>query len=81
MEKLRKLSPRECARVQGFPDSFKINPSLNQSYKQFGNSVAVNVLKAIIKKIYAKEIFSSKEKAYNKANVLRCNKTAPMMVT
>ncbi len=45
---VRKLSPRECARVQGFPDTFKINSSLTQAYKQFGNSVAVHVLKAII---------------------------------
>lgn len=48
---LRKLSPRECARVQGFPDSFKIDTNQGQAYKQFGNSVAVNVLKEIIKEI------------------------------
>ncbi len=48
---LRKLSPRECARVQGFPDSFKIDTIQGQAYKQFGNSVAVNVLKEIIKEI------------------------------
>ncbi len=66
-EKIRKLSPRECARVQGFPDTFKINPLLTQSYKQFGNSVAVNVLKAIIKEIYKTDCFKYKEKAYNKS--------------
>ncbi len=49
---IRKLTPRECARLQGFPDNFKINPSLNQSYTQFGNSVAINVLKAILTEIY-----------------------------
>jgi DNA (cytosine-5)-methyltransferase 1 len=49
--KIRKLSPRECARVQGFPDSFKINPKLIQSYKQFGNSVAVGVIKQIVENI------------------------------
>ncbi len=48
---LRKLSPRECARIQGFPDSFCIDSNNGQAYKQFGNSVAVNVLKEIIKKI------------------------------
>ncbi len=48
---LRKLSPRECARVQGFPDSFELDTSSQQAYKQFGNSVAVNVLKEIIKEI------------------------------
>ena len=48
---LRKLSPRECARAQGFPDSFLIDKSSGQAYKQFGNSVAVNVLKEIIAQI------------------------------
>jgi DNA (cytosine-5)-methyltransferase 1 len=48
---VRKLSPRECARVQGFPDEFKIDQNNNQAYKQFGNSVAVNVLIEIIKQI------------------------------
>ncbi len=64
---IRKLSPRECARVQGFPDTFKINTSLTQSYKQFGNSVAVNVLKAIIKEIYNTGCFENKEETHNKS--------------
>ena len=37
----RKLTPRECARLQGFPDTFKIPVSDTQAYKQFGNSVVV----------------------------------------
>lgn len=49
--KIRKLSPRECARLQGFPESFIINSSITQAYKQFGNSVSVNVLKEILKEI------------------------------
>lgn len=40
----RKLTPRESARLQGFPDNFLIPVSDNQSYKQFGNSVAVPVI-------------------------------------
>lgn len=43
----RKLTERECARLQGFPDSFKIPVSRVQAYKQFGNSVPVNVLEEI----------------------------------
>ena len=43
----RKLTPRECARLQGFPDSFVIPVSDAQAYKQFGNSVAVPVVRAI----------------------------------
>ena len=46
-ECLRYLTPREYARLQGFPDSFKIPVSNAQAYKQFGNSVAVPVIKAV----------------------------------
>jgi DNA (cytosine-5)-methyltransferase 1 len=48
---IRKLTPRECARLLGFNDSFKIHKNKNQAYKQFGNSVAVPVIKAIAKEI------------------------------
>ena len=47
----RKLTPRECARLQGFPESYIIPVSDAQAYKQFGNSVAVPVIRAIAKKI------------------------------
>lgn len=47
----RKLHPRECARIMGFPDSYKISNSYNQAYKQFGNSVAIDVLQYISKEI------------------------------
>ena len=50
-KKLRKLSPRECARITGFPDSFHLSENKNHSYKQFGNSVVVNVLDFIINEI------------------------------
>src|SRR5699024_3838337 len=46
--KVRKLSPKECALIQGFPKDFKIPVSDGQAWKQFGNSVPVNVLKHII---------------------------------
>ncbi|WOI37485.1 DNA cytosine methyltransferase [Alteromonas sp. CI.11.F.A3] len=49
----RKLSPREAARLQGFPDEFELNPSKVQSYKQFGNSVTVDVINALAKQIAA----------------------------
>lgn len=45
--KLRKLHPRECARLMGYPDSYKICKSNSQAYKQFGNSVVVDVLQYI----------------------------------
>ena len=43
----RRLTPRECARLQGFPDSFKIVVSDTQAYKQFGNSVVVPLMKDV----------------------------------
>ena len=43
----RKLSTREAARLQGFPDSFKPSQSNTQAYKQFGNSVSVPVITSI----------------------------------
>lgn len=45
--KTRKLHPRECARIMGYPDSYKICTSPNQAYKQFGNSVVIDVLQLI----------------------------------
>lgn len=47
----RKLTPRECARLQGFPDSFIIPVSDIQAYKQFGNSAAIPVVEFIAKEI------------------------------
>ena len=47
----RKLTPRECARLQGFPEDFIIPVSDTQAYKEFGNSVAVPVIHAIAEQI------------------------------
>ena len=50
-DRIRKLTPRECARLQGFSESYKIECSDSQAYKQFGNAVPVPVVSAIIKNI------------------------------
>lgn len=47
----RKLTPREAARLQGFPEEFKLCASDTQAYRQFGNSVAVPVIYAIAQQI------------------------------
>ena len=47
----RKLTPRECARLQGFPEDFIIPVSDCRAYKQFGNSVAIPVIREISKKM------------------------------
>ena len=49
--KVRKLSPRECARIMGFPDNFKIPVTDAQAYKQFGNSVVIPVLQTIFREV------------------------------
>lgn len=43
----RRLTPRECARLQGYPDDFKIVVSDTQAYKQFGNSVVVPLMSSV----------------------------------
>ncbi len=47
----RILTPRECARLQGFPDFFKIVVSDNHAYHQFGNSVTVPIIEYLAKEI------------------------------
>jgi len=49
----RRLTPRECARLMGFPDTFRIPVSDTQAYKQFGNSVAVPVIAAVARALQA----------------------------
>jgi len=46
-ENPRRLTPRECARLMGYPDTFRIPVSDTQAYKQFGNSVAVPVFREV----------------------------------
>lgn len=48
----RRLTPRECARLMGFEDNFRIPVSDTQAYRQFGNSVVVPVIQAVAKLVY-----------------------------
>ena len=61
----RRLTPRECARIQGFPDNFIIPVSNNQAYKQFGNSVAMPLIQAVGKNI-VKELLKINESKESK---------------
>lgn len=63
----RRLTPRECARLMGFPEDFKIEVSDTRAYKQFGNSVVVPVVEHIAKEM-AKCLF---EETIPKRKVLR----------
>lgn len=44
---VRKLHPHECKRLMGFPEEFIIDSSITQSYKQFGNSIVVDIVKEV----------------------------------
>ncbi len=58
----RRLTPRECARLMGFPDTFKIPSTVSdtQAYRQFGNSVVVPVMKEVAR-LMKREIVAIKE--------------------
>jgi DNA (cytosine-5)-methyltransferase 1 len=47
----RRLTPRECARIMGYPDNFIIPVSDNQAYRQFGNSVIVPLIESVAKEM------------------------------
>lgn len=48
---VRRLHPREAARIMGYPDEYRLHPNTNQAYKQLGNSVIVDVLQLIAQQI------------------------------
>jgi DNA (cytosine-5)-methyltransferase 1 len=60
----RRLTPRECARLMGFPDTFKIPVSDTRAYKQFGNSVVVDVMSHVANAMLP---YLNEEKKHTKA--------------
>ncbi len=56
--RVRKLAPRECARLMTFPESFKMHNSKSQCYKQFGNSVVIDVLQHILNDLIIKKVLN-----------------------
>lgn len=71
----RRLTPRECAKLMGYPPDFRIPVSDTQAYRQFGNSVVVPVVERI-----AKEVVSTLQRPlnYKPDLVLREAKSAPI---
>ncbi len=65
---VRKLTIRECARLQGFPEDFTFPVSRTQAYKQLGNSVSVPVIRAVAKNIYA--VLEQSKAYYQSLNIL-----------
>jgi len=74
---IRKLTPRECARLQGFPESYKLPKDLPDTklYKQFGNSVTVSVIervaKQMVKALQTNNNYVYREPVKRTAGVLR----------
>ena len=60
-EGLRRMTPREWARLQGFPDNFIIGVADASAYKQFGNSVAVPAIQATAEQIIKRLDFTPKK--------------------
>jgi len=50
--RIRRLTPVECARLQGFPDNWHEGLSDSAAYKCYGNAVSVPVVKAIMERLY-----------------------------
>ena len=61
-KKVRKLSINECYKIMGFPENFKKSINTGNQYKQIGNSVAVNVVNAVIKEILSQNLLDEKFK-------------------
>ena len=69
--KARKLTPRECARLQGFPDTYKLLDNDNAVYKQMGNAVSVPVIEAVVTDLIENaNIFNKAKKGFSKAHTL-----------
>ena len=61
-QRVRRLTPREAARLQGFPDSFLLHPNDDKAYYQLGNSVSINVVKAVAEEVLRKMLSYSQLK-------------------
>ncbi|AHJ27504.1 DNA (cytosine-5-)-methyltransferase [Nodularia spumigena CS-584] len=61
-QRVRRLTPREAARLQGFPDSFLLHPNDDKAYHQLGNSVSINVVKAVAEEVLLKMLSYSQPK-------------------
>ena len=77
---LRKLTPRECARLQGFPDNYKLTASATESYKQLGNSVPVPVIRELFKEILVSLTLWDKGVRVTKNSGKRIDPTPPQKI-
>ena len=67
----RKMTPRECARLQGFPDTYKLLDNDNAVYKQMGNAVSVPVIEAVISDLIENnDLFTKGKTNYSKVHII-----------
>lgn len=65
--RVRRITPRETARLQGFPDSFSLHSNDDKAYHQIGNSVSVNVVKAVADEVIQNVLYSAKPVCFKNA--------------
>ncbi len=68
-DRMRHITPRECARLQGYPDEFICHPIDTHAYRQFGNSVSVPVIKAVISDLFENNDVVTKMVGKNPQNI------------
>lgn len=61
--RVRRITPREAARLQGFPDQFMLHPEDSHAYVQLGNSVTVPVVKAVCQELISKVLFYTQQRS------------------
>ncbi len=65
--RVRRITPREAARLQGFPDNFSLHSNDDKAYHQMGNSVSINVVKAVAKEVIQNLLYSAKQASLQNA--------------
>lgn len=79
-ENIRKMTPREWARLQGFPDTYELPVADSHLYKQFGNTVTITVIQAIAAEVfgYLDKLFNSHKIGYaRKQKIIDCVTESP----
>ncbi|WP_017319439.1 DNA (cytosine-5-)-methyltransferase [Mastigocladopsis repens] len=68
--RVRRITPREAARLQGFADSFILHPNDNKAYHQLGNSVSINVVKAVAQEVIMKTLYYTQQRTQRFENAI-----------
>lgn len=72
----RRITPREAARIQGYPDTYKVHPNDTVAYRQFGNAVAVPIVQMVLMDMFAHNDFESV--GHKASNTVHVKEQAPV---